>query len=207
MVASDADWLAFLKAALAFLTFFLAFLTFAALPDFFAFLSALLAFLRPFFAFFCCFFALASCKFAALRSASAAVQAALGPSLTVKLVLAAAPVFEAWSVALTWIVWEPAARPEPAFGELQAAKAPASRRHSKLEPASSAAKAALAEVVVRIDPWDGDVIVTLGAVVSTVKVPVAGLGSWLSTAPSALKAAVWGPSLRPVKVLREVQSA
>ena len=50
-------------------------------------------------------------------------------------------------------------------------------------------------------------MVVSGAVVSTVKVRVAGVGSWFPAASSALNSAVWEPSERPVKVFGEVQSA
>ena len=67
-------------------------------------------------------------------------------------------------------------------------------------------KLALIEVVV-VEPWAGEAIVNFGTVVSTVKVLVAGLGSWFPAASSARNEAVWMPSARAEKVFGLVQSA
>src|SRR5688500_13171009 len=57
-----------------------------------------------------------------------------------------ASVLPAASVALTWKVWPPSARPVRLTGDVQAAKLAPSSLHSKVAPASSAVKVNVALV-------------------------------------------------------------
>src|SRR3954471_9451804 len=61
-----------------------------------------------------------------------------------------ASVLPAPSVARTSNVWEPSARPEYALGDVHAAYAPPSMRHSNVEPDSVDANPRLAELVVTV---------------------------------------------------------
>ena len=75
-----------------------------------------------------------------------------------------------------------------------------------VSPAGVPAKVKVAWLVAMV-PEGPVLIVVSGGVVSTVKVRVAGVGSWFPAASWARKAAVWGPSVRPVKVFGLEQSA
>ena len=117
-----------------------------------------------------------------------------------------ASVLPALSVALTWKVCEPPARPVYDLGEVQLAKAAPSRLHWNVEPVSVEVKER--DALVELAGLDGDaVIVVFGAVVSTVHVAVAGLGSTWPSGPVALTWKVCEPSMRPVYDLGEVQLA
>jgi hypothetical protein len=69
------------------------------------------------------------------------------------------------SVARTWKVCEPSVSPPYVFGLAHAAKAPASRLHSNVEPPSLDAKSKVAPVLVVI-PLGPAVIVVSGGIVS-----------------------------------------
>src|SRR5918999_105786 len=87
-----------------------------------------------------------------------------------------ASVFPAASVALTSKVCEPALRPVYDFGEVQAAKAPPSSWHSKLEPASLEVNEKLGSASLEGSLGEA-VIVVLGSARSIVQVNEAGVGS------------------------------
>ena len=76
-----------------------------------------------------------------------------------------ASVFPAASVARTSNVCEPLARPEYAFGDVQVAHAPASSRHSNVEPVSRRREPEARERVVDV-PDGPELIVVSGAVMS-----------------------------------------
>ena len=109
--------------------------------------------------------------------------------------------FPAASSALNSAVWGPSVRPVKVFGLAQSVKGSESIWHWILavSPAGSPLKVKVAWSVVMV-PEGPESIVVSGGVVSTVKVLVAGVGSWFPAASSALNSAVWGPSVRPVKV-------
>jgi hypothetical protein len=95
-------------------------------------------------------------------------------------------------------------------GDVQGLKAWLSRLQAKVPPVSLEVKViSIARAGIRpegalvIDVCGG---VVSGGDVSTVNVRVAGVWSWLPAASSARKVAVWGPSVRAVKVFGEVQS-
>ena len=125
----------------------------------------------------------------------------------VQVKLAGVPsVFPAASVALTWKVCEPAARPLYVCGLVQAAKAAPSSEHWKLEPVSVELKLKLGPV--ELDGLDGvDVIVVSGAVSSIVHVYVAGVGSVFPTASVARTWKVCEPAARLLKLRGLVQAA
>ncbi len=83
------------------------------------------------------------------------------------------------------------------MGEVQAAKAPASSLHSKVEPPSLEAKekSAFAEL---LGSLGCAVIVVFGAAVSIVQVKLAGVASVLPAASVARTWKVCEPSARPV---------
>lgn len=115
--------------------------------------------------------------------------------------LATAPVFPAPSVALTSNVCEPAARPLKLVGLLQEPKALVSRRHWKLEPLSLELKANSAVVALVLEPAAGpELIVAVGADVSTVQVRLAGVGSVLEAPSRARTSKVCDPSVSPLTV-------
>ena len=105
-----------------------------------------------------------------------------------------ASTFVAGSVARTSNVCAPSARANVA-GELHAANAAPSTRHSNVEPASVAVNANVG-VVVFVGPTGPLVIAVSGAIVSTVKVVLAGSGSTLPKSSIAWTANVCVPSLR-----------
>jgi hypothetical protein len=82
------------------------------------------------------------------------------------------------------------------FGEAQAAHAPPSSRHSKVDPASVAVNPNVA-VVVETVPLGPLVIEVLGATVSTVHVSVAGVASTLPEPSFARTENVCEPLVRP----------
>ena len=89
---------------------------------------------------------------------------------------------------------------------MQAAKAPPSSEHSKLEPVSLEAKAKLAEFDWLAAP--GCVVIEVsGAVMSYVHVRVAGVASTLPVPSVARTASVWTPLLRPAGRCGDSQSA
>jgi hypothetical protein len=105
--------------------------------------------------------------------------------------LAAAPALPAASVALTWKVCEPSARPVYAFGLEQLANAPPSIAHWKVAPASELKlKVALALLLGFVGAAE---IVVVGATVSIVHVKLAGALA-LPAASVALTWKVWLPS-------------
>ena len=105
------------------------------------------------------------------------------------------------SVARTLNVCDPFARPEYAFGEVQALQAPASSWHSNDEPVSDEVNVKLADAVVTV-PLGPPVIVVSGGVVSgaatlTVHVRVAGEASVLPAASVARTLNVCEPFASP----------
>ena len=109
------------------------------------------------------------------------------------------------SVAFTAKVWEPSLRLLRLFGELQLVKAAPSRLHWKVEFASLEEKSKLGEAL--LDWLVGLVsMVVSGATVSTVQVVEGGEASVLPAASVAFTEKVWGPSLRPVRLMGEVHS-
>ncbi len=105
------------------------------------------------------------------------------------------------STARTSKLCEPFARPEYAFGELQAPQAEPSRRHSNVEPDSEEAndKLAAVEDVVPEGPAEIDVsgaVVSPGAV--TVQARDAAVASVLPAASLARTSNVCVPTARPV---------
>ena len=115
--------------------------------------------------------------------------------------------FPAASSALKVAVWGPSERPVKVFGEVQSVKGSVSIRHWILavSPGLAELNRKVASSVAMV-PEGPESMTVSGAVVSTVKDLVAGVGSWFPAASSALKVAVWGPSERPVKDFGEVQS-
>ena len=115
--------------------------------------------------------------------------------------------FPAASSALKVAVWGPSERPVKDFGEVQSVKGSVSIRHWILavSPGLAELNRKVASSVAMV-PEGPESMTVSGAVVSTVKDLVAGVGSWFPAASSALKVAVWGPSERPVKDFGEVQS-
>jgi hypothetical protein len=72
-------------------------------------------------------------------------------------------VLPALSVARTWKVWLPSARPEYVFGDVQDVKAAPSRLHWKLEPGSVEEKSNVAPVaIVSAAGSDGPMLVSGG---------------------------------------------
>ena len=115
--------------------------------------------------------------------------------------------FPAASSALKVAVWGPSERPVKVFGEVQSVKGSVSIRHWILAVSPGSGGAEQEGGLIGCDGAGGpESMIVSGAVVSTVKDLVAGVGSWFPAASSALKVAVWGPSERPVKVFGEVQS-
>ncbi len=79
-------------------------------------------------------------------------------------------VFWARSVALTWNVCEPSARPEAVYGELQLWKPPPSSWQLRPAPESLEVKPNEGLGLAETMPWPGpEEILTTGATVSTVK--------------------------------------
>ena len=92
-------------------------------------------------------------------------------------------------------MWAPSASAAVVVGgEEQAAKAPASTGTGSVAPGSSDEKVKLGVVVVGRARWGPESIVVSGAVVSTVKVRLAGVGSVLPAASMARTSKVWAPS-------------
>ena len=79
--------------------------------------------------------------------------------------------FPGASIALTKKVWAPSASGEPGCsGEVQGMKAPASKRQTKVEPASLEAKEKVGVGSLVKLPWLGpEVMLACGGVVSAVK--------------------------------------
>jgi hypothetical protein len=65
----------------------------------------------------------------------------------------------AGSVARTWKVWSPFARPVYALGDAQALKAAPSRLHVKVEPVSLDEKAKLAVLLLTVPDWNFLIVV------------------------------------------------
>jgi hypothetical protein len=122
----------------------------------------------------------------------------------VQVKLAAALALPAASVAFTWKVCEPSARPEYAFGLVQLAKAPPSSEQVKVAPASDVKlKLGAAELL----GFVGDAeIVAVGATVSIVQVELAALPA-LPAASTAFTWNVCEPSARALYAFGEVQLA
>ena len=96
-----------------------------------------------------------------------------------------ASVFPAASIALTWIVCDPCERVESARGLVAAVQDPLSSLLWKVTPVSFEVK--LTEAVVEeTSPEGAEVIVVLGAVVSTVQLALAGEASVFPAASIAL---------------------
>src|SRR3954468_18693387 len=109
-----------------------------------------------------------------------------------------ASVLPAPSVGPPLNVCEPSARPEYALGDVHAAYAPPSMRHSNVEPDSVDANPRLADAELTV-PLGPEVIDVLGAVVSavvTVQVREAGDASVLPTESVARTSNVCEPSAR-----------
>jgi hypothetical protein len=105
-------------------------------------------------------------------------------------------VLPARSVARTSKVWDPSPRPGCSAGEVQGSKVASSNEHSKVEAASSAAKAKVAEVFL-VGSSGRSVMVVSGAVVSTVHEEEAGLGSVFPARSVARTSIVCAPSSSP----------
>jgi hypothetical protein len=114
----------------------------------------------------------------------------------------------AGSIARTWKVWEPSASELRLRGDVQAAKAPASSRHSKLAAPSGDEKLNVAEFTVIVEPPAGpESIEVSGATVSTVKLRLAGVASGLPAGSIARTWNVWEPSPRALRLRGDVQTA
>ena len=112
----------------------------------------------------------------------------------------------AGSVARTSNVWAPSASEAVVWAELQEPQAPASTRHSNVEPAWSAENANVG-VESFVGP-DGPLsIVVCGAAVSTVKLRDAGVASTFAAGSVARTSNVWAPSASDAVVWAEVQEA
>ena len=112
-----------------------------------------------------------------------------------------ASVFADESVARTLNVCEPFASVAVVCGELQAANEPPSIEQAKLEPASFEEKPKVGVVSDVVEPAAGPLsivvfgaVVSGGALVSTVKLRVAGVVSLLDAASMAYTLKVWLPS-------------
>ena len=111
---------------------------------------------------------------------------------TVKLRLAASPVFPAASVARTSNVCAPSASTSVVCSDVQAANGAVSTRQSRLAPGSLAnANVGVASFV---RPAGPPVMATVGATVSTVKLRLAGVASTLPAASVARTSKVCAPS-------------
>ncbi len=109
------------------------------------------------------------------------------------------------SMARTWKVWLPSASVWVTYGEEHGAKAPSSTRHSYVTPAPPEnSKAGVGSSVVPVGP---EVIVVSGAIVSTVNVRAAGVGSTLPAASSARTSSVCRPSARAEATCGDEQAA
>jgi hypothetical protein len=75
-----------------------------------------------------------------------------------------------------------------------------------VSPSSVAEKLKSAELVLTV-PEGPESMVVSGAVVSTVQVKSAGVGSVLPASSVAFTEKVWEPSLRPVRLLGEVHDS
>ncbi len=84
-----------------------------------------------------------------------------------------ASTFPAVSMARTWKVWVPSAKPVYSLGELQAVKVALSRLHSKVAPVSLEAKVNVAELLVTVPVGPAVIVVLTG--LSTVTVRLAEL--------------------------------
>jgi nucleoside phosphorylase len=115
-------------------------------------------------------------------------------------------VLPAGSVARTLNVWRPSSSASVVCGEVHAAKLAVSVRHSKVEPVSVEENANVG-VELLISRCGPDVIVVVGAAVSTVKVRRSGVRSVLPAASMARTSNVWLPSLSVAVVFGEVQAA
>jgi hypothetical protein len=129
-----------------------------------------------------------------LAAGGVALSVTDGASVSiVQVKLAAAPVLAAASVALTWKVCEPWARPLYAFGLAQLANAPPSIAHWKVAPASEVKlKLAFALLLGFVGE---ELIVAVGACVSIVQVELAAVPVF-PAASVALTWKVWEPSAR-----------
>lgn len=105
--------------------------------------------------------------------------------------------FPAGSVARTSKTCAASESPVYAAGEEQVAKAPPSRLHWKVEPASLAVKLKFAEVEF-VGCAGAEPIVVFGAVVSIVHVYVAAEASTLPARSTARTWKVWLPCARPL---------
>ena len=103
------------------------------------------------------------------------------------------------SIARTRKEWLPCLRPPKLFGEEQACQAPPSRRHSNVLPVSEDEN----ENVADFPLTETDVIVVLGATVSTFHALSAGEGSFVRAESFALTLNVCEPCERPVYVFPE----
>ena len=101
----------------------------------------------------------------------------------------------ALSMARTWKVCDPPAKPVYFLGEVQLPKGAPSMEHSKVDPASEEEKLNVASGTV-IVPEGPESIAVSGTVVSTVQFCAAGLASVLPTASMALTWKVCDPSER-----------
>ncbi len=114
--------------------------------------------------------------------------------------------FPAGSMARTWTVCSPSVSPANVRGLAQATNAPPSIAHSNVLPASSDAKektpASVAEGSDGVETND-----VSGASVSTVHACVAGVASVLPAGSIARTSSVWGPSVKPAKVVGVAQGA
>ena len=103
--------------------------------------------------------------------------------------------FPTGSIARTWKVWTPSARPLLTCGVVQTVKAPPSRLHSNVLPASLAEKEKL-EVAELLTLAGCAVIVVSGGVRSIVQSRLAGDASVVPAVSVARTRNVCGPSAR-----------
>ncbi len=102
-------------------------------------------------------------------------------------------VFPSTSVARTWKVCSPSAKPVYSAGEVQRLKAASSRAHSYVAISSFDEKVNVADVLLARSAGPASIVVS-GAVVSTVQSWLAGVGSALPAASMARTSKAWAPS-------------
>ncbi len=117
----------------------------------------------------------------------------------------ATPSLPAGSTALTLKLWVPLESGPRVVGDSQGAKFTALTLHSKVEPASLEVNSNVGVEVVVIVPLGPEVIVVVGATVSTPKVRAAAVPV-LPVLSVALTKKMWGPSVRESKVFGELQA-
>ena len=104
---------------------------------------------------------------------------------------AVASTFPAASIACTWKVCGPTARPVKVVGEVHVANASPSSAHANVEPGSLAEKVKLALLLVVVAAGPESIVVSGGTASTTVQVWVAGVGSTLPASSVATVVAPW----------------